>query len=86
MVATTTAPANRVPCTDQKALALRLVSNFLLIFLMLSQVPVNLSKVLYSGGFWGVVFGLLEASKTAPLKPHPKNRAPKNVQNWLSTE
>ena len=38
--------------------------------------PVNLSKVLYRGGFGGrflvgAVFGLLAASKTAPKKMYP---------------
>ena len=46
--------------------------------------PVNLSKVLHRSGFWGygfkaTVFGLLATSKTAPLKPHPKNRTPKKL-------
>ena len=38
--------------------------------------PMILSKVLYKGGFWRAVFGLLAASKTTPLKLHPKT-APK---------
>ena len=47
----------------------------------------DLSKVLYRGGFGGrflvgAVFGLVAASKTAPLKQHPKNRTPKNAQKY----
>ena len=53
----------------------------------------NLSKVLNWYGFWGMVFratvfGLLGASKTAPLNPHPKSRTPKKLplkmpSKWL---
>ena len=48
----------------------------------------NLTKVMVFGGavFRATVFGLLAASKTAPLKPHPKNLTPKNAQKWAFFE
>ena len=57
----------------------------------------DISKVVYRGGFWGVVFsggsfwtpsGLKNRTpKTSPEKPHPKKlhpkkRTPKNAQKW----
>ena len=46
------------------------------IFNIIEQGLVNLSNILFMGGFWGrflvgAVFGLLEASKTASKKPYP---------------
>ena len=56
----------------------------------------NLSKVLYRGGFWRAVlsggsFWPPSGLKTAPLKPHPKNCTPKKLspkiaQKWAVFE
>ena len=56
----------------------------------------NLSKVLYRGGFWRAVlsggsFWPPSGLKTAPLKLHPKNctpkkPSPKNAQKWAVFE